>query len=87
MRVHRLDIPRALCKLIEAGVWPDANTPARGIFGQDFSPILGEEAAHALSPDDDHIVMLKPPFRTIADEVARGGSFWVSHGKGGTVTY
>lgn len=62
MRVHRLYIPKALCKLIEAGVWPDANTPARGFFEQDINPILGEQAAHALSPDDDHIVMLPPPF-------------------------
>jgi hypothetical protein len=78
MNVHELKIPAALCRLIEAGVWPNADTPWQEINRQSFHPILGAEAAHSLSPDDDRIVMMKPPFHTIADEVAGGNDFWVS---------
>jgi hypothetical protein len=78
MRVHGLQIPEALCRLIESGVWPNAETPWQEINQQEIHPILGAEAAHALSPDDDCIVMMKPPFHTIADEVAGGNKYWVS---------
>ena len=43
-----------------------------------FYPILGSDEAHKLSPDDDRLVMMKPPFHTIADEVAGGNDFWVT---------
>jgi hypothetical protein len=78
MRVHGLKIPEALCRLIESGVWPNAETPWQQISLQNIYPVLGREAAHALSPDDDRIVMMKPPFHTIADEVAGGNKFWVA---------
>ena len=78
MRVHNLTIPDALCRLIESGVWPNAETPGGEIVRQDIQPILGKDAAHALSANDDRIVMMRPPFHTIADEVAGGNNFWVS---------
>ncbi len=37
---------------------------------------LGESAAHRLSEDDSELVLMLPPFHTIADEIARGNSFW-----------
>lgn len=78
MQIHGLKIPETLCRLIESGIWPNADTPWQEINRQDCDPILGVEAAHALSPEDNRIVMMKPPFHTIADEVAGGNKFWVT---------
>jgi len=73
MRVHEFDIPKALCELIEAEVWPNAR---EACSRQELDPILGEEAAHVLSLEDDRIILMQPPFHTISDEVASGHEFW-----------
>jgi len=37
---------------------------------------LGKVAARRVSPDDDQLVLMIPPFHTIAIEIARGNSWW-----------
>jgi hypothetical protein len=73
VRMHNHEIPAGLSNLIKSGVWPDESSNL-----QEFNPLLGEQAAHALSPDDDRIVLMPPPFHTIADEVRGGNDFWRS---------
>ena len=41
-------------------------------------PLLGEEAAQKLSPEDDRIILMPPPFHTIADEVEDVNDFWTT---------
>jgi hypothetical protein len=74
MRVHQLEIPKALCQLIDAGVWPTAPDE---VGRQEYEPILGEDAAKVLSPEDTKIVLMNPPFHTIADEVSDGNEWWI----------
>jgi hypothetical protein len=76
MDVNGLRIPEALCELVEARVWPGYDTPWQEMNRRCFYGDLGAEAAHALSADDDRIVLMKPPFHTIADEVSGGNDFW-----------
>ena len=66
-----MKLPPLLNQLIESGVWPPANS-----ITLEFHPCLGKEAARQLSPDDDRIVLMTPPFHTIADELRQGNSFW-----------
>src|SRR3954471_5282000 len=67
--VHRL--PSMLCNLIDSGIWPTDNTNR-----QELKPLLGKEAAQKLSAEDDRIILMAPPFHTIADEVRGGNHFW-----------
>lgn len=73
MHVNDLKLPASLCKLIESGVWPIDSTNS-----QELEPLLGKEAAQKLSAQDDRIVLMAPPFHTIADEVQGGNDFWTS---------
>ena len=73
MHVHDLEIPALLVELIDRGVWPRS---AEEVNSQNLQPILGKEAARMLSPDDDRIVLMAPPFHTISDEVRGGNIFW-----------
>jgi hypothetical protein len=68
MKTTSLDIPSGLQRLIDAGVWPDKVHEVDSGFG--------EEAAHRVSPDDDMIVLMPPPFHTIQAEVDGGNTFW-----------
>jgi hypothetical protein len=71
--MHNHKLPSGLTSLIESGVWP-TEIPNM----QERRPLLGKKAAHALSADDDRIVLMAPPFHTIADEVRGGNYFWTS---------
>jgi hypothetical protein len=71
MEVNGLRIPEALCRLVDAGVWPKSEGH------QELNPILGPDAAHVLSPIDDRIILMSPPFHTIADDIVGGNSWWL----------
>ena len=70
MNAQLLPIPELLTALIASGEWTPHGTPPGGMRN------LGKEAAQRLSSDDDQLVLMPPPFHTIADEVARGNSWW-----------
>jgi hypothetical protein len=60
-------IPALLERLIEEKKWSTAGSP----------PIdLGVEAALRISPRELQLVLMPPPFHTIADEVREGNNFW-----------
>jgi hypothetical protein len=69
--MHDHILPVGLTALIESGVWPTDN-----LNMQELKPLLGKKAAQALSAEDDRIVLMSPPFHTIADEVRGGNDFW-----------
>jgi hypothetical protein len=69
-----LPLPPLLEHLIESGVWPDSLERLRA---QDLDPILGPEAARAVSPDDDRIILHKPPFHSIEHECKWNSKFWI----------
>lgn len=64
-------LPAQLNKLIESGAWPTGNANM-----QELKPLLGKHAAQQLSPEDDRIILMTPPFHTISDEVRGGNTFW-----------
>ena len=68
-----LKLPVLLNELIASGVWPTENPNM-----QEIEPLLGQDAARQLSPEDDRIVLMAPPFHTIGDEVRGGNDFWRS---------
>lgn len=68
----KLPIPVLLSNLIASGVW----TPPGSRDGEWRA--LGKAAARKLSPDDDQLVLVPPPFLTIADNVAEGNSWWMT---------
>lgn len=70
MTLPSLQLPASLQKLIDSPAWPV------GIGMQEITPILGASAARKLSSIDDHIILMPPPFHTIADEVNDGNTFW-----------
>ena len=74
MRVHDLEIPSLLVDLIEAGSWAQKSDDVRA---QNVAPLLGKEAARKLSPIEEQIVLMAPPFHTIGDELADGNEFWI----------
>lgn len=55
----------------KSGIWPTSNPNL-----QELKPVLGKDAAHKLSAQDDRIILMPPPFHTIGDEVRGGNSFW-----------
>lgn len=69
--VPTLPLPSLLTEMVNSGVWPTGNPNL-----QELKPILGKEAAHKLSSQDDRIVLMPPPFHTIGDEVRGGNRFW-----------
>lgn len=69
--MHPHKLPTDLTALIESSFWPSVESNR-----QELEPLLGETAAHKLSPDDDRIVLMVPPFHTIADEVRGGNELW-----------
>lgn len=68
----KLLLPDLLVTLIASGAW----TPAGAQVGHWRD--LGKIHARKLSPDDDQLVLVPPPFRTIADDVAAGNSWWIT---------
>ncbi len=72
MKVHDLILPEAIEALIADAVWSPADTP------QGFLKNLGEACAKKISPDDDQLILMAPPFHTIQDEVDGGNEWWVS---------
>lgn len=71
MKTQPFELPVLLSNLIKSGVWPTDN-PNK----QEFSPLLKKDAARKMSPEDDRIILMPPPFHTIGDEVRGGNSFW-----------
>ena len=70
MYVHDFKIPSDLCKLIEKGKWPST------IEEQNLEPIIGKSEAEKISPNDTEMVLMVPPFHTIADELEDGNDWW-----------
>ena len=71
MTSETFPLPSLLTEMIASGVWPTGNPNL-----QELKPILGADAAHMISSQDDRIVLMPPPFHTIADEVRGGNHFW-----------
>jgi hypothetical protein len=71
MNALQLPLPSLLVELIGSGAWtrPDGSLAD----GRD----LGKKAARVLSPYDDELILLTPPFHTIADEVEWGNQWWI----------
>jgi hypothetical protein len=70
MDVNGLPIPLGLIGLIECGKW-SAQASAPGAMVD-----VGKEKARRLSEDADQLILMPPPFHTIADEVTKGNQFW-----------
>jgi hypothetical protein len=70
MDVNGLQIPSDLVALIEVGRWSSPRSLAGNMVD------LGREKARRLSPEFDQLVLMPPPFFTIADDVAGGNKFW-----------
>ena len=77
MRSSNLPLPHALLALIEAKKWSRLGVPLVS---------LGKAAAQCLSPADDELVLMPPPFRTIAERVA-GNRFWEGLSNVGQIDY
>lgn len=75
--MQRFRIPDLLNKLILEGVWPNEKWSTAQFTQQEIDPIIGREGTQKVSPDDDKIVLMRPPFHTIADEVNHDNTFWV----------
>jgi hypothetical protein len=73
MYVHNFKIPPDLCDLIEKGNWPSTIEEQNK---QNLKPILGKSEAKKVSPDDTEIILMAPPFHTIADELKDGNDWW-----------
>ena len=67
-----LPIPDHLTTLIAQGAWTAPGTP----YGMMLN--LGADAAHRLSLENDQLILMPPPFHTIADEIAGGNSWWTT---------
>ena len=82
MNTPHLPIPEHLTALIAQGAWtPTGATPGMMIN-------LGKDAAHRLSSEDDELILMPPPFHTIADEVVGGNSWWNTYlGNVGEIDY
>lgn len=72
MNVHGLPLPPRLIALIRAGKWTRTGAPAGAMVD------LGEESARRISEQDDKLILMPPPFHTIADEIAGGNDWWES---------
>jgi hypothetical protein len=70
MNSGQFQIPNLLSELIERQAWTLPESPPSLIVD------LGAEAAHRLSPEDNHLILMPPPFHTIADEIEDGNTFW-----------
>jgi hypothetical protein len=81
MKVHEFKIPNSLCELINSGVWPDETSLSGSFYQQEFKvPIIKKEALKHFPDFDKYcntIVLYKPPFRTIADNVQQGNDYWI----------
>jgi hypothetical protein len=72
MKTSDLPIPALLAQLIAADLWTPTGTLCGGMFN------LGENAARKLSLDDEQLVLMPPPFHSIADEVRGGNAWWMT---------
>ena len=77
--MQRFKIPDLLNKLIVDGVWSNENWSTAQFTQQETIPIIGREGTQKESPDDEKIVLMCPPFHTIANEVDHGNDFWVRY--------
>ncbi len=77
--MNNFKIPALIDKLVSAGIWPDENWSTAQFGRLETQPIIGREATHKVSPDDEKIVLMPVPFHTIADEVDGGNEFWTRH--------
>ncbi len=73
MKTSDLALPDLLTELIAMGKWTPTGTLCGGMYD------LGVDAARRLSPDDDQLVLMPPPFHSIADEVQGGNSWWMTY--------
>lgn len=70
MKTCELPLPELLTELIRNGKWTPAGTLCGGMFD------LGIGAARRLSTNDDQLVLMPPPFHSIADEIRDGNAWW-----------
>lgn len=77
-----LPIPQQLRDLISAGVWPSAD---RAASEQNLHPLASADRVRTIAAEEEVIYLYRPPFRTIADEIASASDvvvneFWMRHG-------
>src|SRR5215212_3905729 len=74
-----LPIPARLSALLEAGAWP---RDWREMNAQNLRPRFTPDQVRRISPEEKEICLQSPPFRTVAEHAAAGGSgdFWPKFG-------
>ena len=74
-----LPIPSRLTSLIQAGKWP---CDWREMNAQNLRPRFRPEQVHRIAAEESEICLQSPPFRTVAEYAAAGGSgdFWPRFG-------
>jgi hypothetical protein len=87
VKVMRYAIPTIICDLIASGIWPK---DAKSAMAQNLQPLVSRERLRRFAPDEDHLYLYAPPFRTIADEVASSSPvvaerFWKALGALGQI--
>jgi hypothetical protein len=73
-------LPDGLARLLATGVWPSAAGPSK--VAQERHPIISADRVAEFAAEQTLICLQPPPFPTIAEERAKGGSgkFWERHG-------
>jgi len=72
--------PPGLVRLIASGVWPSRDGPS--MIEQQSRPIVPAERVRVFADDESLICLARPPFRSVAQAMAAGGSadFWQKFG-------
>lgn len=75
-----LDLPPRLTKLIAAGDWPSTSGPSMTM--QQLHPTIPADRVRRFAAEESLICLQPPPFHTVAQERAAGGSgdFWQRFG-------
>ena len=73
-------LPAGLIRLIATGIWPSADGPSMTV--QQSRPLVLEDRVRRFASEESLICLQPPPFHTIAQERAAGGSgdFWERFG-------
>ena len=69
----KLEIPAELQTLIDNGVWPTEDNA----FKQNIEPIVSREIIKTFAPDESHLFLDPPPFRTVLRHSLKN-QFWLT---------
>src|SRR5437762_1599069 len=78
--VIELPLPESLARLLATGVWPSIDGPS--MTAQQLNPSIPADRVRRFAAEESLICLQPPPFSTIAQEWAAGGSgdFWERFG-------